>query len=85
MRILVKSEEHTVRLRIPTNLVFHPLVARLAVRYGLRHAPEDVQYISPEAMEALFAEFRRIKKKYGTWELVDMESADGTETVKIHL
>ena len=33
--------------------------------------------ISPEALTALFAEFRRIKKKHGSWELVDIESADG--------
>lgn len=84
MRILVKSEDHNVCLRFPTNLIFSPLVANIA-KFGLRYAPDDVPSISPEAMEALFAEFRRIKKKYGHWELVDMETASGTEVVKITL
>lgn len=85
MKIHVKSGEHNIRLWLPTNLFFNPLVARVAVRYGLRNAPESVRNISPEAIEALFAEFRRIKKKHGHWELVDMVRENGTEVVKILL
>ena len=84
MKIHVKSEGYNIRLWLPTNLVFNPMVARLAVRYGLRDAPDPVQNISPEALEALFAEFRRIKKKHGSWELVHMECASG-DKVKIVL
>lgn len=84
MKILVKSEEHNIRLRIPTNLIFSPLVAKLA-KFGLKYSQEDVPNISPEAIEALFAEFRRIKKKYGTWELIDLEKDNGTEVIKILL
>jgi len=40
--------------------------------------------IQPHALEALFAEFRRIKDHYGTWELVDIESSGG-EIIKIIL
>ena len=85
MKIQVKSENHIIRLWVPTNLIFSPLVARISIRYGLRNAPDSVRNISPEAMEALFAEFRRIKKKYGSWELVDMVRENGAEVVKILL
>ena len=84
MKIQVKSENRNINLRIPTNLIFSPLVAKLT-KFGLRYAPDAAQSISPEAMEVLFAEFRRIKKKYGSWELVDLETEDGTEVVKIIL
>ena len=84
MRIYIKSEEHNINLRIPTNLIFSSFVAKIA-QFGLRYAPEDVPNIPPEAIEALFAEFQRIKKKYGHWELVDIETASGAEVVKITL
>ena len=85
MKIQVKSGGHNIRLCLPTGLIFHPIIARFAVRFGLRHARDEAQNITPEAIEALFAEFRRIKKKYGPWELVDIESADGSEMVNIRL
>ena len=40
--------------------------------------------ISSDALDALFAELRRIKDRYGEWELVDIESSNG-EKVKIIL
>lgn len=84
MKIHVKSGEHNIRLWFPTGLVFNPLVAQL-VRYGLRNAPDSGGNISPDAIAALFAEFRRIKKKHGKWELVDMVRENGAEVVKILL
>lgn len=83
MRIHVKSKDHNISLRFPTNLIFSPFVAKIA-QFGLRYATEDVPNIPPEAIEALFAEFRRIKKKYGSWELVQMDCASG-DKVKIVL
>ncbi len=44
----------------------------------------NVQTLPPEAMETLFAEMRRIRKRYGRWELVDIQSKDG-ESVQIIL
>ena len=84
MKIQVKSENRNINLRIPTNLIFSPLVAKLT-KFGLRYAPDAAQSISPEAMEALFGEFRRIKKQHGSWELVNIENKKGTEIVKIIL
>ena len=40
--------------------------------------------IPPEALDKLFGEFRRIKRQYGHWDLVEVSEADGTE-VKITL
>ena len=84
MKIHIRSGEQNLRIRIPTNLVFSPIVARLGCRYGLRYAGDAMKDLSPEAIGALFAEFRRIKKKYGTWELVYVESSEG-DLVKVIL
>ena len=85
MRIHVKSGNRTVRIVIPTCLVFSRMTAWLGARYGLRYAGDAVRDLTPEQLNALFAEFRRIKRKHGKWDLVDVESADGTATVKVTL
>ena len=77
MKIHIKSKEQNLRIRIPTGLVFSPLVARFGWRYGRQYAGDAMKDLSPEALSALFAEFRRIKKKHGSWELVNIESSDG--------
>ena len=84
MKIHIKSKEQNLRIRIPTGLVFSPLGARFICRYGLQYAGDAMKDVSPEALKALFAEFRRIKRKHGSWELVDIESSDG-ELVKVVL
>jgi len=84
MKILIKSGSQNLRIRIPTGLVFSPIVARLGCRYGLQYAGDAMKDISPEALAALFAEFRRIKKKHGSWDLVDIVCTDGS-LVKVTL
>lgn len=84
MKIHIKSKDQNLRIRIPTCLAFSPLVARLGCHYGLQYAGEAMKDISPEALKALFAEFRRIKKIHGSWNLVDIESAAG-DLVKVTL
>ena len=81
MRIHIKSEDQNLQFWLPTNLVFSRGMAWLGIRYGLRHAGMN---ISPDALQRLFGEFRRIKRRYGTWELVNIESADGNQ-VKVIL
>ena len=49
-----------------------------------KYAAEEMNAISPEALDALFAQMRYIKDRYGKWELVDIESSTG-EIVKIIL
>lgn len=81
MKIHIESEEQNLRFWIPTNLVFSRGMAWLGSRYGLRYSNVS---ISPEDISRLFAEFRRIKDRYGAWELVNIESADGNQ-VKVIL
>lgn len=84
MRIHVKSGDQNIRMVFPTGLIFSKAVAWLGVRYGLRYAGDSMKNLTAEQIDLLFAEFRRIKKKYGRWELVDVESSNG-DLVKIIL
>ena len=77
MKIHIRSGGRKLRLYLPTCLVFSKTFVRLGCKYGLQYAGDAVKDISPEAVEALFAEFRRIRQKHGHWELVNIESGDG--------
>lgn len=84
MRIEIKDGVRNLTLLLPTTLLFSSGTAWLANTVGRKYAAEEMKDIPPEALNALFAELRRIKKRHGSWELVDVESADG-EKVKITL
>ena len=84
MKIHIRSEKQNLRFYLPTGLIFSKTIARLGCKYGLRYAGDMMKNISPEALDALFVQFRHIKKKYGSWELVNVEGADG-QMVKIIL
>lgn len=84
MRIRIKDDNHDLNLILPTALIFSRGTVWLANHFGRQYAADAMKSIPPEAMEALFAEFRRIKKKFGSWDLVDIESADG-EKILIRL
>jgi hypothetical protein len=84
MRIIVKSEDTNIHLCLPTNLIFSKGTVWLANHFGRKYAGDAMKDIPPEAMDRLFAEFRRIKRQYGHWDLVEVSEADGTE-VKITL
>lgn len=77
MKIQVKSDDRNINLWLPTNLIFGKWVVYLANTVGRKYAGNHMDGISAEALDALFAEFRRIKERYGKWELVDIESSDG--------
>ena len=84
MRIKVKSEDTDINLILPTNLIFSKGTIWLANHFGRKYAGDAMKDIPPEALAVLFAEFRRIKRHYGHWTLVEVRSADGSE-VKITL
>ena len=84
MKIQIHQEGMHLRLRFPTGLFFSRPVQYLANHTARKYAPEAMKNISPEAMDALFSELRRIKKMHGSWDLVEVRSADG-EYVKITL
>ena len=77
MKIRIKSSEVNMNLVLPTRLLFGKTVVKLANTIGRRYAAAALEGISPEALELLCAELRRIKKKHGSWDLVDVQSADG--------
>ncbi len=79
MRIKVKSEDTNVNLVLPTNLIFGRGIVWLANHFGRKYAGDAMKDIPPEALKKLFAEFRRIKRIHGRWELVEVRSADGHE------
>lgn len=84
MRIRLKTDSRNINLWLPTRVVFGRWVVYLANTVGRRYAPEQMNAISPEALEALFVQMRNIKARYGEWELVDIKSSTG-EVVKIIL
>lgn len=86
MKIQIQENEagHGLNIVLPTRMLFSKPVLRLINGTGRKYASGAFENIPPQAMEAIFAELRRIKEKYGSWELVDIRSADG-EIVKIVL
>ena len=83
MRILVKSEGHRIWIPIPTSVVFSRPMIRLwlwGMRRSIRYVqmPEQAIWDLPEdKLFLLCDELRRIKRKYGSWHLVEVESASG--------
>ena len=84
MRIRIKTDECNLRLWIPTGLIFNRFTAGIAVHTLRKYTPGQWQHLTPEQMNALFYELRRIKDRYGSWEMVDVQSGDG-EKVKVIL
>ena len=84
MKIRVQTGEKKFTVLFPTSPLFSRLTVWLATHFGAKYAGDALKDVPPEAMDALFAEIRRIKKKHGSWELVDVESAEG-ERVKVIL
>ena len=85
MKIRVKSGETNIRIWFPTGLVFNRGTAWLAETVGRKYAGDAMPQISGENMNKLFAEFRRIKRTYGRWILVEVETSDGDNTVLVEL
>ena len=79
MRIKVRSEDTNINIPLPTNLVFSRGTVWLADRFGRKYAGDAMKDIPPEALDRLFGEFRRIKRQYGHWTLVEVRSANGEE------
>ena len=81
MRIKVKSGDTNINIPVPTNLVFSKGSVWLANRFGRKYAGDAMKDLPPEALDKLFAEFRRIKRKHGSWDLVEVESSDGSQVL----
>ncbi len=84
MRVLVKDSKRTIRFWLPTSLIFSNITAEIASRTMSQYVSEPCVNLSAVQLRALFAEFRRIKRQYGSWILVDVQSSEG-QTVNIIL
>lgn len=99
MKIQITSDDRSLSLRIPTGLLFSKPMIWMGLKFMKKSSSYAAQYIPEnpegksegflnnlpeEAVYALCAELRHIKKTYGSWELVDVRSSDG-EIVKIIL
>lgn len=84
MKIRISGRERNICLLLPTSLIFSGATIRL-MNIAVKFIPEDVRdYIPSDKLEMIFRELRRIRKKHGSFDLVDVESADG-EKIKITL
>lgn len=100
MKIRVETQERCFTVPVPTGLVFSDATVWVACHMGNKCPEDVLEYVPPQArknipnqawkelspqdMKRLFAELRRIKKRYGSWELVEVCSADG-QRVRITL
>ena len=84
MRIKVKaSGARQFTIALPTGMVFSPTLIHLWLRIGRKYASE-VPDISPHDLRAICKAAKQIKRRYGRYELVSVESAQG-DLVKITL
>lgn len=77
MKIYIKSDGRKFRFWLPTRLIFCSTAARIANTMGRKYAPEAMEGIPEPALEALCAELKKVKKRYGKWDLVKAESSNG--------
>jgi len=78
MKIIVHSYDgHRICIPLPNALLTSPTVLRFALRAGKKYAGAAVPNIPPEALQSLSLTIRNVKKRYGQWELVHVESANG--------
>ena len=92
MKIQITGSGHDLNLTLPTKLIFSKFLIRTVLKHveiGPISAKQEnvsakLEKLSPEMVDCLLDELHRIRKKYGSWELVEVHSADG-EYVKITL
>lgn len=85
MKIVVRENQgHRFWLGLPTGLICNRLTARLVVRILQKSVKIDLNHLSGAEISRLFAEIRRMKRKYPDLYLVDVESVHG-DIVKIKL
>lgn len=82
MKIQVSDGGHNIRILLPTQLVFSRLTAKIGGAAIEKYVPECG--LTAKQIEALFAEFRRLKSNRRHWELADVQCSDG-QIVKVIL
>ena len=78
MKVHVQGGGHNIHIGLPTGLIFNRYVLRFALR-NIRLDGVAFHGLSRKQADALALEMRRIKKKHGSWTLVEVCSADGEQ------
>lgn len=81
MKIHIQTDGHNMKILLPTNWVFSKTGASIAAFVMKKHAPEEMAGISPEAIRAFCAEIRRIKRRHGRWDLVEISGSGGEKVI----
>lgn len=96
MKIIVKSSDCNLCIPVPTGLIFGRISVWIWLKLGKltrkswsRYVPENPQMqisllpgdLPEKAVYALCSEIMRTKRRYGSWKLVEIESADGDQVL----
>ena len=81
MKIRIKSQEKNFTIALPTAWVF----SRVGLHFLKKQDEEgDFSGLTPRSMRKIRKTIRKLKKKHKSWNLVEVDSSDGTY-VRIHL
>lgn len=96
MKIQVTGDGHNIVIPVPTGLIFNRVSVSLWLKIIRKQSKDSARYIPEyaeekadaffakipdEALYALCAEIMRIKRKRGSWKLVEVESAGGEKVL----
>jgi len=86
MRIRVHSKEgKNINLAFPTRMLFNGVTASIACAAIKKHVQvEGVETLSGADLRKLVLEINRLKRRFGTLDLVDIDGKDGA-CVRIRL
>ena len=81
MTIRIVTEGKRIFLPIPITWAF----GRIGLKYLKKHDDTDsFKNVTPKAMRKIRRTIRRMRRKHKTWNLVEVDSSDGT-SVRIRL
>lgn len=84
MRIKVKASGlRQFTIAVPTGMIFSPMLVQLGLRIGRKYSAE-MPDISSRDLRAICKAVKQVKRRYGRYELVTVESGQG-DLVKITL
>lgn len=96
MKIQIKGDGHNIVIPVPTGLIFNRISVSLWLKMIRKHSKHSARYlpanaeekadaffekIPDEAVHALCSEILRAKRKHGSWNLVEVESAGGEQVL----
>lgn len=77
MKITIETGTEHREIRIPDGLLFNSVSLWLIQSAIKKSSPVDLGKLNGRTRRAVLAEIRKVRKQYGSWKLVDIESASG--------